>query len=95
MIIQITRPDVEALINQRLETGSFRDPEDVILQALKASATETQANDARRQEAIDRLMAFSKKHRLTLAGMTIRELRDDASLSSIVVDASVVGVVLR
>jgi hypothetical protein len=76
--IQITRPEVEALINQRLETGSFRDAEDVILQALKASETETQTNDAKRQEAIDRLMAFGKKHGLSLGGMTIRELRDEA-----------------
>jgi hypothetical protein len=34
MTIQITRPEVEALINRRLETGSYKDAEDVILQAL-------------------------------------------------------------
>ena len=37
MTIQITRPEVEALINQRLQSGAFRDAEDVILQALHAS----------------------------------------------------------
>lgn len=37
MNIQITRPEVEALINQRLESGAFRDAEDVILQALQSS----------------------------------------------------------
>jgi hypothetical protein len=37
MTIQITRPEVEALINQRLQGGGFKDAEDVILQALKAS----------------------------------------------------------
>jgi hypothetical protein len=35
MAIQITRPDVEALIQQRLETGSFKDAEDLIFQALQ------------------------------------------------------------
>jgi hypothetical protein len=37
MTIQITRPEVEALINQRPQSGGFKDAEDVILQALKAS----------------------------------------------------------
>ena len=37
MTIQITRPEVEALINQRLQSGWFKDAEDVILQALQAS----------------------------------------------------------
>jgi hypothetical protein len=78
MTIQITRPEVEALIKQRLQTGSSRDAEDVILQALKSSETETQASDVERGEAIDRLMAFGKKHRLTIGGTTIRELRDEA-----------------
>jgi hypothetical protein len=39
MTIQITRPEVEALINQRLQGGGFKDAEDVILQALQASPT--------------------------------------------------------
>jgi Arc/MetJ-type ribon-helix-helix transcriptional regulator len=37
MTIQITKPEVEALINQRLRSGAFKDAEDVIMQALKAS----------------------------------------------------------
>jgi hypothetical protein len=78
MSIQITRPEVEALINRRLETGSFRDAEDVILQALKSSETGAQGSDEMRRGAIERLMAFGKKHGLTLGGITIRELRDEA-----------------
>jgi len=31
MTIQITGPEVEALINQRLQGGGFKDAEDVIL----------------------------------------------------------------
>jgi hypothetical protein len=37
MTIQITKPEVEALINLRLRTGAFKDAEDVILQALQTS----------------------------------------------------------
>jgi hypothetical protein len=37
MTIQINKPEVEALINQRLWSGAFKDAEDVILQALQAS----------------------------------------------------------
>ena len=37
MTIEITKPEVEALINQRLESGAFKDAEDVILQALQSS----------------------------------------------------------
>ena len=37
MTIEITKPEVEALIQQRLQSGAFSDPEDVILHALRFS----------------------------------------------------------
>jgi hypothetical protein len=37
MTIQITKPEIETLIKQRLRSGEFKDAEDVILQALKSS----------------------------------------------------------
>jgi hypothetical protein len=36
MNIEITRPEVEALIQQRLRSGGFSTPEDMIFQALRA-----------------------------------------------------------
>lgn len=39
MTIQITRPEIKAFINQRLQSGAFRDAQDVILQALRAAGT--------------------------------------------------------
>ncbi len=36
MTIQITKPEIEALIEQRLRSGAFKDAEDVILQALQS-----------------------------------------------------------
>ena len=43
MIIQITRPEVEALINQRLQSGAFKDAEDVVMRALESSPAEPAA----------------------------------------------------
>jgi len=37
MTIEITQPETEALIEQRMATGAFSDVEDVLLQALKAA----------------------------------------------------------
>ena len=37
MTIEITRPEVEALILQRIQSGAFSNPEDVILHALRSS----------------------------------------------------------
>ena len=38
MTIQITSPEIEALINQRMQSGAFCDVEAVILQALRSSS---------------------------------------------------------
>lgn len=37
MTIEIHRPELEALIEKRLQSGGFQDVEDVLLQALKSS----------------------------------------------------------
>lgn len=37
MIIEITKPELEALILQRLQSGAFQNAEDLILHALKTS----------------------------------------------------------
>jgi hypothetical protein len=37
MTIEIHQPEIEALIQQRLQSGAFRDVEDVLMQALKSS----------------------------------------------------------
>ena len=78
MTIQITKPEIEALINHRLEGGGFKDAEDVIFQALKSSEPATHEVERERAAAIERLRAFGKTHRLSLGGMTIRELRHEA-----------------
>lgn len=41
MTIEITSPDVEALIRQRMEAGAFSNLEDLIRQALRSSDSDT------------------------------------------------------
>jgi hypothetical protein len=59
MTIQITKPEVEALINQRLQSGAFKDAEDVILQALQSSPPKPQTTipDAPPPKNIEELFA--------------------------------------
>lgn len=40
MNIEITRPEVEALIQKRLQSGGFKDPQDLILHALRVSESD-------------------------------------------------------
>jgi len=78
MTIQITRPEVEALIKRCLDSGAFKDAEDVILQALRSLESEEKRTREERREAIERLRTFGKTHGLSLGGITIRELRHEA-----------------
>ena len=82
MTIHITKPEVEALINQRLESGAFRDAEDVILQALQSLGPQAKGFEQQRREAIQRLLIFGKTHGLSLGGISIRELREQARPSA-------------
>lgn len=41
MTIEITSPDVEALIQHRMRTGAFKSPEDLIRAALRSSELDT------------------------------------------------------
>jgi Arc/MetJ-type ribon-helix-helix transcriptional regulator len=47
MTIQITKPEVEALIKQRLQSGEFKDADDVVLQALRALPAKSAADERR------------------------------------------------
>jgi len=61
MIIQINKPEVEALINQRLQTGAFKDAEDLVFQALQSSppnaATIQQPTDSSEAKTMFELFA--------------------------------------
>jgi hypothetical protein len=54
MTIEIHRPELEALILQRMKSGAFRDVEEALLQALKTSTPVEEASagpDAKRTGA--------------------------------------------
>ena len=78
MTIQITKPELEALIKERLASGKFTDAEDVLLQALRGTGDAPGHAPFDREAAIERLKNFGKTHNLSLGGMTIRELRHQA-----------------
>jgi hypothetical protein len=78
MTILITKPEIEALLKERLQSGGFKDAEDVILQALRALEPTPESVGAERAAAVERLKTFGRKHGLSLGGITIRELRDEA-----------------
>ena len=65
MTIQITKPEVEALIKARLESGQFKDAEDVILQALQSSGAESPRPRAARRS--DRVSQGVRKNTRPLA----------------------------
>jgi len=46
MTIEITSPDLEAIIRQRMQAGVFKNPEDVIREALLSSAPDTRTGAA-------------------------------------------------
>jgi hypothetical protein len=77
LTIEITRPEIESLIHERLQSGAFVDAEDVILRALQSSVVEpAPAFDKRRALAAGaRIRQLSEG--LTLGGLTIRELIDE------------------
>ncbi|MGA3043463.1 MAG: hypothetical protein ABSF54_22025 [Bryobacteraceae bacterium] len=77
MTIEITRPELESLIQQRLRSGEFADAEDVILRALQSFSSEPQQvfDKERALAAGVRILELSKG--LTLGGLTIRELIDE------------------
>jgi hypothetical protein len=74
MNIRTTNPELEELNKRRLETGAFRDAEEVIPDVAGSSIVgETPSMDKRRA-AIKRLASFGKRHGLSLGGLKIKDL---------------------
>jgi Arc/MetJ-type ribon-helix-helix transcriptional regulator len=92
MTIELT-PEHERIIEHVIHSGAYHDAEDVISAALEALAEDlnnvgvTKAREhgspesveaERRAAAVERLKTFGKTHGLSLGGMTLRQLRDEA-----------------
>lgn len=72
MTIEITRPEVEALIRRRLQSGAFSDVEDVLLDALRSAEAADTGKAARFANLSDLLLnsPFSE------AGLDLTQYRD-------------------
>jgi hypothetical protein len=53
MTIEIRRPELEALIRERMNSGAFHDVEDVIMQALRSAPAAEPPHRRTGQELID------------------------------------------
>jgi Arc/MetJ-type ribon-helix-helix transcriptional regulator len=74
-------PQVERIVEDAVLSGRYHSAEDVVTEAV--ALWQTQRGGAitaseQRREAIERLKTFGRRHGLSLGGMTIRELRDEA-----------------
>ena len=75
-------PQIERIVQEAVLSGRYQSAEDVLTEAVAVWQTQHKAvapsAEEQRREAIERLKTFGKRHGLSLGGMTIRELRDEA-----------------
>jgi len=75
-------PGIERIVNKAVRSGQYRSAEEVLSEAIAVwQARQTPAaepTEDERQAAIERLKNFGKTHQLSLGGMTIKQLRDEA-----------------
>jgi Arc/MetJ-type ribon-helix-helix transcriptional regulator len=74
-------PEQERLINEAMRSGQYRDTTEVLddaLHALEQKHRKEPVSIAERQEAIERLRTFGKRHALSLeSGVTVKDLIDE------------------
>ncbi|MGD0222526.1 MAG: hypothetical protein ABSF71_09315 [Terriglobia bacterium] len=74
-------PGIERIVNDAVRSGQYRSAEDVLSEAIavwQAQQTAAEPTEEERQAAIERLKSFGKTHHLSLGGMTLKQLRDEA-----------------
>jgi Arc/MetJ-type ribon-helix-helix transcriptional regulator len=82
MTIELT-PEHQRIIESAIHSGAYHDAGEVISAALETFKEKTlpfaqEAERKKREAAIERLRTFGKTHGLTLGGITLRQLRDEA-----------------
>ena len=74
-------PRIERIVKEAVRSGQYRSAEEVLSEAVsvwQARQTAAEPTVDERQAAIERLKNFGKTHRLSLGGVTIKQLRDEA-----------------
>jgi Arc/MetJ-type ribon-helix-helix transcriptional regulator len=75
-------PRIERIVNDAVLSGQYRSPEDVVSEAITVWQSQqtaaAQPATGEREAAIERLKSFGRTHQLSLGGMTIKQLRDEA-----------------
>jgi Arc/MetJ-type ribon-helix-helix transcriptional regulator len=75
-------PGIARIVNDAVRSGQYRSAEDVLTEAITVwqarQAAAAEPTEDERQAAIERLKNFGRTHQLSLGGMTIKHLRDEA-----------------
>jgi Arc/MetJ-type ribon-helix-helix transcriptional regulator len=74
-------PRIERIVEEAVRSGEYRSAEEVLSEAVsvwQARHTAAESTGDDRQAAIERLKSFGKIHHLSLGGITIKQLRDEA-----------------
>jgi Arc/MetJ-type ribon-helix-helix transcriptional regulator len=75
-------PRIERIVNNAVRSGQYHSAEDVLSEAVtvwqERQARTAEPTENERQAAIERLKNFGKTHQLSLGGMTLKQLRDEA-----------------
>ena len=73
---------IEPIVKDAVLSGQYRSAEDVLSDAISVwqsrQTAAAEPAEEQRQAAIDRPRSFGKTHKLSLDGMTIKQLRDEA-----------------
>ena len=75
-------PGIERIVNNAVRSGQYHSAEEVLTEAVtvwqERQTAAVEPSQDERQAAIERLKNFGKTHQLSLGGMTLKQLRDEA-----------------
>jgi Arc/MetJ-type ribon-helix-helix transcriptional regulator len=72
-------PGIERIVKDAVRSGQYRSAEEVVSEESPFGRRgKRRRSRPRMNAAIDRLKSFGKVHQLSLGGMTIKQLRDEA-----------------
>jgi len=74
-------PRIERIVKDAVRSGQYHSAEEMLSEAVavwQARQKAAQSTAGQRKAAIERLKSFGKTHQLSLGGMTIKQLRDEA-----------------